>query len=86
MQCSFSPLHRRALLGDGVTVAMSNPPRALFAAVHLGSPQGIGARLAVDGRRGVLEASRIGHVANHVVRQHLEDIGGALGEALAKTR
>ena len=77
----LSPLHRHALLGDGVTVAMGDPPRALFAAVHLGSPQGIGARLAVDGRRGVLKASRLGHVADHVVRQELDGIRGAVGEA-----
>lgn len=63
---------------------MGDPPHALFASVHLGSPQGIGARLAIDGCRGVLKARGIGHVTDHVVRQQLEGIRGAVGEALAE--
>src|SRR4051812_38424810 len=63
-------------------MAMGYPPFTALAAVHLGGSQGVGTRLTVDGRRGVLEASRVGHVAHHVVRQQLERIRRAVGEGL----
>src|SRR3954454_24344422 len=63
-------------------MAMGYPPFTALAAVHLGGSQGVGTRLTVDGRRGVLEASRVGHVAHHVVRQQLERIRRADGEGL----
>src|SRR4051812_1533568 len=63
-------------------MAMGYPPFTALAAVHLGGSQGVGTRLTVDGRRGVLEASRVGHAAHHVVRQRLERIRRAVGEGL----
>src|SRR4051812_26415231 len=55
--------------GHGVRVAMRDAPLTLLAAVDLRGPQRVGARLAVDGSRGVLQADGIGHVADHVVRE-----------------
>src|SRR5262245_308755 len=69
-------------LCQGVSVAMGHPPLAGLAAVHLGSPQGVGARLTVDGGRGVLKTGCISHVAGHVVRLQLEGVRRAVGEAL----
>src|SRR3954467_1240291 len=69
-------------LGHGVGMAMGYPPFTALAAVHRGGSQGVGTRLTVDGRRGVLEASRVGHAAHHVVRQRLERIRRAVGEGL----
>src|SRR4029079_1903696 len=70
--------------GHGVPMTMRDPPVTLLAAVDLRGPQGVRARLAVDGGRGVLQAGGIGHVADHVIREQLEFVRRALREALAE--
>src|SRR5436190_15805878 len=60
---------------------MTNLPPATLATVYLCGPQGVAARLAVDGGPGVLEAGGVGHVAHHVIRLQLELIRRAVGEA-----
>jgi len=76
------PLIGHWSFGHGVAMAMGYPPIAPLAAVHLGGPQTVGARLTVDRGRGVLESGGIGHVARYVVRHQLERIRRAVGETL----
>src|SRR5436190_17718160 len=67
-------------LGHGVGMPMGHLPLAALAAIHLGGPQGVTARLTVHGGRGVLKASGIGHVTHHVIRLQFERVGRAVGE------
>src|SRR3954463_15729905 len=76
-----APAARPPSVSDGVAVAVSDLPLAVLAPVHLGGPQGVGARLTVDGGRGVLQAGGIRHVAHDIERLQLERIGHAVGEA-----
>src|SRR5215208_175493 len=68
-------------LGHGVAMAMGYLPLAALAPVHLRGPQGVAARLTVDGGRRVLKAGGIGHVAHHVIRLQFERVRRAVGEA-----
>src|SRR6476619_1807597 len=61
-------------------------PFAALATVHLCGPQGVGARLTVDGRRSALEADGVGHVAHHVIRLQFERVRRAFGEAFREGR
>jgi hypothetical protein len=66
------PLARSSLVQwHHVGVPVDDPPRAVFAPVHLGDAQGVCAWFTVDRGRGVLEADRIGHVADDVACQQL---------------
>ena len=65
---------RRSSSGCRVAMAVGNPPLAGFAAVHLGGPQRVGARLAVNRDRGVLPARRVGHVARYVAGLQVEGV------------
>ena len=65
-------------------MTMRDPPLTLLAAVDLRGSQGVRARLAVDGGRGVLQAGGVGDVADHVVREQFEFVRRALREALAE--
>src|ERR671924_1812931 len=56
-------------------------PFAALATVHLSGPQGVAARLTVDGGRSVLKAGGVGHVADRVIRLQFERVRGAVGEA-----
>src|SRR3954462_11328944 len=56
-------------------------PFAALATVHLCGPQGVAARLTVDGGRSVLKAGGVGHVAHHVIRLQFERVRRAFGEA-----
>jgi len=68
-----APAARPPSVSDGVAVAVSDLPLAVLAPVHLGGPQGVGARLTVDGGRGVLQAGGIRHVAHDIERLHLSE-------------
>ena len=68
-------------VSHGVRMAMGDPPLALLATVDLGCPQAVGARLALDRGRGVLEARGVGQITDHVVGEQLELIRGAVREA-----
>ncbi len=61
---------------------MGHLPLAVLTAIHLGCPQGVGARLTFDGGRGVLQAGCVGHVTDHVVRLELERVRRAVGETV----
>src|SRR6266446_2684589 len=61
-------------------------PFAALAAIHLGGPQGVTARLAVHGGRGVLEAGGICHVTHHVIRHDFEHVRRAVRETLFEPR
>src|ERR1700733_1030095 len=65
-------------------MAVGNPPLTGFAAVHLGGPQRVGARLAVNRDRDVLQAGRVGHVACYVAGLQLEGVGRAVGAHVAQ--
>src|SRR3954451_17735627 len=60
---------------------MDNLPLAGLAAVHLCGPQGVAARLTVDGGRSVLKTCGVGHVAHDVIRLEFERVRRAVGEA-----
>jgi hypothetical protein len=62
-------------------MAMGYLPLAALAPVHLRGPQGVAARLPVDGDRRVFKAGGVGHVAHHVIRMQLERVRPARGEA-----
>jgi hypothetical protein len=60
--CSLLPGNAPALgpsLGHGVGMPMGYLPFAALAAIHLGGPQCVTARLTVDGGRAVLKAGGI---------------------------
>lgn len=67
-------LGRRSSSGCRVTMAVGNSPLAGFAAVHLGGPQRVRARLTVNRDRGVLQARRVGHVARYVAGLQVEGV------------
>src|SRR5436190_20929297 len=68
-------------LGHCVAVAMGHLPFAALATVHLCGPQGVAARLTLDGGRRVLKAGGVAHVPHHVIRLQLELVRPAFGEA-----
>ena len=61
-------------------MTMGHPPLATLPAVYLSGSQRVRAGLAVHGSSCVLEASRVGHVADDVVRDQLERKGRAVRE------
>ena len=73
-------------VGDGVPVAMRDPPLTLLATVNLSGPQAVGARLPVYGSRDVLEAGCVGHVPDDVGRDQFECVGRAVREAAGEGR
>jgi hypothetical protein len=66
-------------------VAVGDPPLASFAAIHLGGAQRVRARLTINRSRGVLQASRVGHVTYYVEGVQVEGIRLAAGKAVAES-
>src|SRR3954451_2632226 len=65
---------------------MRHLPVTVFASIRLRRTQRVAPRLTVNGRRGVLEAGCVRHVAYDVVGEQFERVRGAVGEALGEPR
>ena len=75
-----------AVTRDGVCVAVSDSPFAIFAAINLRGTKDVAARFAIHRCRRVLEPGCERHVTAHIAGLNLEAVRGAISEHVLEHR